>query len=157
MSEASFFELVNRALPGALFALCHEHCREKGYSVREDMDILVVRSVREAVKGLSEDTRGKVLDRAAVEAKDILTAGNCDDANQMWVSVAHAMLLAANRGVRFPENVLLIATAAETELLDYAEEYGGVRTIQKSAALMDNVAWARGWWKTPLEQTKLPR
>ncbi len=157
MEKPSLFELVNRALPCALFALCHEHCREKGYAVREDMDILVVRAVREAVKGLDETTRNRVLDRAAVEAKDILTAGNCNDANQMWVALAHGMLLAANRGVRFPENVLLIATAAETELLEHAEEYGGHRTIQKAAALMDNVAWARGWWKSPLEHTKLPR
>lgn len=153
MTKASMFELVNRVLPSTLFALCHEHCREKGLVVREDMDILVVRAVREAVKGLDEITRNMVLDRAAVEAKDILTAGNCDSANQMWVAISHAMLAAANRGVRFPENILLIATAAETELLDYAEDYGGVRTIQKAATLMDNVAWARGWWKSPLERT----
>ena len=151
--NAAFFEMVKRVLPGALFALCHEHCRERGLTVREDMDLLVVRSVREAVKGLDEGMRNNVLDRAAVEAKDILTAGNCDNANQMWVAVAHAMLLAANRGVRFPENVLLIATAAETELIDFADEYGGLRTIQKAAALMDNVAWGRGWWKTALERS----
>lgn len=153
MATASFAELVNRVLPGTLFALCHEHCREKGYVVREDMDILVMRAVRDAMKGLQEPLRGNVIDRAAVEAKDILTAGNCDNANQMWVSVSHAMLLAADRGVRFPENILLIATAAETELIDYAEDYGGLRTIQKAAALMDNLAWARGWWKSPLERT----
>lgn len=156
MSDAAFFTLVNRALPGALFALCHEHCREKGYVVREDMDLLVVRTIRDAVKGLDEPTRNRVLDRAAVEAKDILTAGNCDDANQMWVALAHGMLLASARGVRFPENVLLIATAAETELFEHADEYGGERTVQKAAALMDNVAWARGWWKSPLERADVP-
>lgn len=153
MATASLFELVNRVLPGTLFALSHEHCRECGLEVREDMNILVVRAVREAVKGLDDGLRGIVLDKAAVEAKDILTAGNCDDANQMWVAVSHAMLSAANRGVRFPENILLIATAAETELLDHADEYGGVRAIQKAATLMDNVAWARGYWKSPLERT----
>ena len=154
MEKPRLFELVNRALPATLFALCHEHCREKGFNVREDMDILVVRAVREAVKGLNEETRNMVLDRAAVEARDILTAGNCDRANQMWVALAHGLLLAANRGVRFPENIVLIASAAETELLEHAEEYGGTRAIQKAASLMDNVAWARGWWKTPLENTR---
>lgn len=157
MEKPSFFELVNRALPATLFALCHEHCREKGLVVREDMDILVTRAAREAVKGLDEVTRNRVLDRAAVEARDILTEGNCNDANQMWVALAHGMLLAANRGVRFPENILLIATAAETELLEHADDYGGLRGIQAAATRMDNVAWARGWWKTPYEQTKLPR
>lgn len=151
--SAATFELVNRVLPATLFALCHEHCREKGYAVREDMDILVRRAVRDGVKGLSEETRNAVLDRAAVEARDILTAGNCNEANQMWVALAHGLLLAANRGVRFPENIVLIASAAETELLEHADEYGGSRTIQKSAALMDNLAWVRGWWKSPMERT----
>mgnify|MGYP001581139435 CR=1 FL=1 len=151
----NFKRRVAAALPAVLFSLCHEYLREKGYVVREDMDVLVTRALRAAVKGLEPNARNMVLDRAAEEGSQILRAPNCDTAPALWVSLAHALLVAVDRGVLVAEDIMLIATAVETELIDHADEFGGLRSVQRSAALIDNVAWSRGWWKAPTEKGAL--
>lgn len=148
----SLRDRVGNVMPAVLWSLCHQHLREHGYTVREDMDLLVVRSMREAVDGLEEIYRNRVLDLAAEEASKILRAAGCDSAQRLWVALAHGMLGAAERGVRFPENILLVATAVETELAEFDAEFGGLKAVQTAATRMDNVAWASGWWKAPHEK-----
>lgn len=148
----SYRERVAAALPAVLVSLTHQHLRENGLDVREDMDVLVTRALKEAVKGLPNEVRDIVLDRAAEEGAVMLRNPNTDTAPQLWVALAHAILVAANRGVYFPENVLLVCSAIETELMEHADEFGGLRKIQRYAALIDNEGWARGWWKAPGEK-----
>lgn len=149
--QATFKKQVGAALPAVLWSLTHEHLRENGYTVRQDMDVLVTRSLREAVKGLDPIHRNTVLDRAAEEASQMLRAANTNTPQALWVALAHAMLAAASRGVPFPENILLIASAVEVELAEHEDEFGGVRRVQRDATRIDNVGWANGWWRAPGE------
>lgn len=138
--------LVGRALAPTMVCLAHEHCRENQYVVREDMLTLTHRSLKAAVKGLDPLLRNTVLDKASDEAAAILKAANTDGAREMWATVAHLLMRMANRGVRFDADLILVATAIEADLVEFADEYGGMRQIDKWASKMENAANLRGWW-----------
>jgi hypothetical protein len=142
-------ERVARALPACMFTLVHESLRESGMEVRADLTEFTHRAFQAAVVDLDQLMQNMVATRATIEAQAILRAPSADNLSHLWVSLAHAVLKAQQRGVQFDSNVLLIAGAIETEIAFDAADYGGMPMIERTADRLDNEALARGWWGPP--------
>jgi len=151
MSKLTMFELelklcVETALPSYMFVVLHESMKKNGWVVKGDLEIYAQRALQASVNGKDEVFQSQIWHKANPESAAILRAANAEELYQTWVALAHAVLKAKARGVAFDNNVLLLATGIETELIDAADEYGGMPLIEMLAARMDNEARRRGWW-----------
>lgn len=138
---------VEKALPSYMFVVLHEGLKKGGWVVKQDLEIYAQRSLQASVHDKDAVFQSVVWSKANPESDAILRAANADQPYQTWVALAHAILKAKSQGVYFDNNVLLLCTGIETELVDAADEYGGMPLIEMLADRMDNEARRRGWWK----------
>lgn len=145
----SIREDVERVLPATIIALTLAAMNELGnWRIRKDMAILVTRVMREHFKGMDALHAGIVADRAAEEATEILKAANEDRVETVWVAASHMVLKLKNdRDIDIPLDLIMVASAIETEIIDRkAPRWGGARHVDNVAHRMENEARRRGWW-----------
>lgn len=138
--------LIELAVPAIMLALTHESLRMVGKLVRQDMQTLTERALRDTVYGLDPLSKHVVADKATEDAVAILTAANEDDPETRWAMVAHFILKASQNGAAINREVQLIALAIEADNMEHgqASKHGGWRKIDEAAGKMENAARFRG-------------
>lgn len=138
--------LIELAVPSIMLALTHESLRMVGKIVRQDMQTLTNRALRDTVHNLDPLSRHVVADRATEDAVAILTAANEDDPETRWAMIAHFVLKASQNGAPINREVQLIALAIEADNMEHgqASKHGGWRKIEEAAGKMENSARLRG-------------
>lgn len=143
--------VVTRTLPAYCFVIMHENLARAGIEVQGDLQTFARRAFQAAFRHVDELTQHRALKIVNDEGQKLLEAPNLGDDQlpTLYAALAHAVCKAANRGVPFDKNILLLAMGVESDIAFSADEYGGMALIDACADKIDNAARSAGWWREP--------